>query len=94
MSIEIQNISKSFGKFRALDNISLQIENGELVSLLGPSGSGKTTLLRVIAGMDSPIRIRIATYASLAKMWPIVRWESKGWIRFPALCSLQAYVCL
>jgi len=54
MSIEIQNISKSFGSFSALKNISLKIENGELISLLGPSGSGKTTLLRVIAGMESP----------------------------------------
>ena len=54
MSIEIQNISKSFGAFTALKDISLKIENGELISLLGPSGSGKTTLLRVIAGMESP----------------------------------------
>lgn len=54
MSIEIKNISKSFGSFSALKNISLKIENGELISLLGPSGSGKTTLLRVIAGMESP----------------------------------------
>jgi len=41
MSIEIKNISKSFGSFSALNNISLKIENGELISLLGPSGSGK-----------------------------------------------------
>ena len=54
MSIEIKNISKSFGSFTALKDISLKIENGELISLLGPSGSGKTTLLRVIAGMESP----------------------------------------
>jgi sulfate/thiosulfate transport system ATP-binding protein len=54
MSMEIKNISKSFGSFTALNDTSLKIENGELVSLLGPSGSGKTTLLRVIAGMDSP----------------------------------------
>ncbi len=54
MSIEVRNVSKTFGNYSALNNISLKIENGELISLLGPSGSGKTTLLRIIAGMESP----------------------------------------
>ncbi|WEG17897.1 sulfate/molybdate ABC transporter ATP-binding protein [Alkalihalophilus pseudofirmus] len=52
MSIQIHNVSKSFGTFQALDTIDLTIQTGELVALLGPSGSGKTTLLRIIAGLE------------------------------------------
>lgn len=54
MRIELHEISKTFGRFRALDRVSLTVETGELVALLGPSGSGKTTLLRIIAGLERP----------------------------------------
>jgi spermidine/putrescine transport system ATP-binding protein len=52
--VVIREVSKSFGDFRALNNVNLEIKKGEFFSLLGPSGCGKTTLLRIIAGFEHP----------------------------------------
>ncbi|MBL0102517.1 MAG: ABC transporter ATP-binding protein [Bacteroidetes bacterium] len=52
--IQIQGVSKSFGKLKALDNISLSCEKGQCIALIGPNGSGKTTLIKSILGMVVP----------------------------------------
>ena len=54
MAISVMSLTKRFGDFTALDDVSLEIGDGSLTALLGPSGSGKTTLLRIIAGLDVP----------------------------------------
>ena len=54
MSIILKNISKTFGTFTALEQLSIEFAPGELTALLGPSGSGKTTLLRIVAGLEQP----------------------------------------
>src|SRR5262249_35735707 len=54
MGIQAQRITKTFGDFVALDDVSVDIPSGSLTALLGPSGGGKSTLLRVIAGLETP----------------------------------------
>ncbi len=52
--LSLKNISRSFGSTRAVDDVSLDVEQGEFFGLLGPSGCGKTTTLRMIAGLEKP----------------------------------------
>jgi sulfate/thiosulfate transport system ATP-binding protein len=59
MGIKVEDVSKRFGDFQALDRVSVTINSGALVALLGPSGSGKSTLLRSIAGLEMPDSGRI-----------------------------------
>ena len=54
--IEVKNVSKHFGSVKAVDDISVEIKEGEFFSLLGPSGCGKTTLLRLLAGFEYPTK--------------------------------------
>lgn len=54
MYIEMKNIEKSYGNFKASDNVNFGLEKGTLAALLGPSGSGKTTILRMLAGFETP----------------------------------------
>jgi sulfate transport system ATP-binding protein len=56
MSIEVRGVSKAFGSFMAVNDVTLTVSTGELVGLLGPSGSGKTSLLRIIAGLEQADR--------------------------------------
>jgi sulfate/thiosulfate transport system ATP-binding protein len=71
VGIIVEDVSKQFGSFHAVDRVDLEIKSGSLVALLGPSGSGKSTLLRLIAGLETPDSGKIwltgedATYRSV-----------------------------
>ncbi len=73
MGILVDNVSKVFGDFKAVDQVNVEVKTGSLVALLGPSGSGKSTLLRLIAGLEQPDSGRIfitgrdATYESVQR---------------------------
>ena len=54
MYVELKNINKNFGDYKASDNVNFGVEKGKLIGLLGPSGSGKTTILRMIEGLETP----------------------------------------
>ena len=81
MEIKIEHVSKKFGDFTALDDISLTIADGELFFLLGPSGCGKTTLLRCLGGFEQPTMGRIllgGLNAFHLFVWPIFakrKWQ-------------------
>ena len=62
MLVEVENLGKTFGEFRAVDNVSFGIERGEIIGLLGPNGAGKTTTIHMILGLITPTSGRISIF--------------------------------
>ena len=75
MSIVVENLSKRFGTFQAVVDVSFEVPTGQLVALLGPSGSGKSTILRIIAGLEAPDTGRVALTGEDATGVPV---QSRG----------------
>ena len=71
MSIVVDNLSKRFGTFQAVADVSFEVPTGQLVALLGPSGSGKSTILRIIAGLEAPDSGRVALTGEDATRVPV-----------------------
>ena len=88
MEIKIENLTKAYGDFKAVDNMNLNIADGELVGLLGPSGCGKSTTLFMLAGLNDPTSGHIYFGGKdVTKVAP----EDRPFI--PELCTVSAYDC-
>ena len=70
IAVELRDVSRHFGDVRAVDSVSLAIEDGEFFSMLGPSGSGKTTCLRLIGGFELPTAGQIFLHGADASDLP------------------------
>ena len=89
VAIDIRSVSKLFGDFVALDNVSVGILDNEFFTLLGPSGCGKTTLLRTIAGFEDVSSGEIVLYGeNIAGLPPNQRPGEHG---FPAICVVPSH---
>ena len=77
--VEIENLRKEFGSVRALDGISLRVDDGEWIAIMGPSGSGKTTLINILGGLDSPTSGR-----AIVDGTDVARLDEAGLTRFRA----------
>jgi putative ABC transport system ATP-binding protein len=77
--VEIENLRKEFGSVRALDGISLRIDDGEWIAIMGPSGSGKTTLINILGGLDSP-----TSGQAIVDSTDVTRLDEAGLTRFRA----------
>ncbi|HVB58656.1 MAG TPA: ATP-binding cassette domain-containing protein [Candidatus Acidoferrales bacterium] len=77
--VKIENLRKEFGNVRALDGVSLTIEEGEWIAIMGPSGSGKTTLINILGGLDTP-----TSGLALVDGTDVARLDDRGLTRFRA----------
>jgi NitT/TauT family transport system ATP-binding protein len=82
-AIRIRNLTKSYGRFNAVDQVSLDIAAGEFFMIVGPSGCGKTTLLRILAGLDTPTSGTIETTVNSASNRPVNSMVFQGDSIFP-----------